>query len=464
MNAISPSPIPEKVLELAKSVNAEGGRAMLVGGCVRDRLMGRPVLDWDVEVYGVQPEKLRELLDLFGRVDAVGEAFTVYKIGADLDVSLPRRERKNGRGHRAFVIQGDPFMSFEEATRRRDFTVNAILEDPLTGEIVDLFGGRADIHRRMLRAVSSETFPEDSLRVLRAAQFAARFNFDIESATVNLCRAIDLADLPHERIWGEMEKLLLGAEQPSIGLRWLRDLGVLDHLFPEIKSLIGVPQEPEWHPEGDVFVHTQLVVDRARERINDLDYPRKVTVMLAALAHDFGKPPTTEFIDGRWRSRGHEDAGIAPTEQFLDVLNIHTLDGYDVRGQVIALVRDHLRPGEWYKKQSEVGDGAFRRLARRCELELLYRVASADSLGRNAPWVPVEKWFDAEAQEWFIRRARELQVDRRPPAKILLGRHLLEMGIKPGPRMGEILNAVYEMQLDGRVTTLDEARAAALKL
>jgi len=267
MNALSPSPIPEKVLELAKSVNAEGGRAMLVGGCVRDRLMGRPVLDWDVEVYGVQPEKLRELLDLFGRVDAVGEAFTVYKIGADLDVSLPRRERKNGRGHRAFVIQGDPFMSFEEATRRRDFTVNAILEDPLSGEIVDLFGGRADIHSRMLRAVSSETFPEDSLRVLRAAQFAARFNFDIEPATVNLCREIDLADLPHERVWGEMEKLLLGAEQPSIGLRWLRDLGVLDHLFPEIKSLIGVPQEPEWHPEGDVFVHTQLVVDRARERI-----------------------------------------------------------------------------------------------------------------------------------------------------------------------------------------------------
>jgi tRNA nucleotidyltransferase (CCA-adding enzyme) len=464
MNAFSPSPIPEKVLELAKSVNAEGGRAMLVGGCVRDRLMGRLVLDWDVEVYGVQPEKLRELLDLFGRVDAVGEAFTVYKIGADLDVSLPRRERKNGRGHRAFVIQGDPFMSFEQATRRRDFTVNAILEDPLTGELVDLFGGREDIQRRILRAVSSETFPEDSLRVLRAAQFAARFNFDIEPATVNLCRAIDLADLPHERVWGEMEKLLLGAEQPSIGLRWLRDLGVLDHLFPEIKSLIGVPQEPEWHPEGDVFVHTQLVVDRARERINDLDYPRKVTVMLAALAHDFGKPPTTEFIEGRWRSRGHEEAGIAPTEQFLDALNIHTLEGYDVRGQVIALVRDHLRPGEWFKKQSEVGDGAFRRLARRCELELLFRVASADSLGRNAPWVPAEKWFDAEAQDWFIRRARELKVDRRPPEKILLGRHLLEMGMKPGPRMGEILNAVYEMQLDGRVTSLDEARAVALKM
>jgi tRNA nucleotidyltransferase (CCA-adding enzyme) len=261
-----------------------------------------------------------------------------------------------------------------------------------------------------------------------------------------------------------MEKLLLGAEQPSIGLRWLRDLGVLDHLFPEIKSLIGVPQEPEWHPEGDVFVHTQLVVDRARERINDLDYPRKVTVMLAALAHDFGKPPTTEFIEGRWRSRGHEEAGIAPTEQFLDALNIHTLEGYDVRGQVIALVRDHLRPGEWFKKQSEVGDGAFRRLARRCELELLFRVASADSLGRNAPWVPAEKWFDAEAQDWFIRRARELKVDRRPPEKILLGRHLLEMGMKPGPRMGEILNAVYEMQLDGRVTSLDEARAVALEM
>jgi tRNA nucleotidyltransferase (CCA-adding enzyme) len=186
--------------------------------------------------------------------------------------------------------------------------------------------------------------------------------------------------------------------------------------------------------------------------------------MLAALAHDFGKPATTEFVDGRLRSRGHEEAGVAPTKSFLARLNIHTFDGFDVRGQVIALVREHLKPGEFFKTRDEVGDGAFRRLARRCELDLLYRVAKADSLGRNAEWVPREKWYTADAQEWFIERARELDVEQRPPAPILLGRHLLEMGLEPGPRIGEITKEIYEMQLDGRVRDLEEAREAAKKI
>jgi len=377
---------------------------------------------------------------------------------------LPRRERKEGRGHRAFVIEGDPLMSFEEAARRRDFTINAILEDPLTGEIIDPFDGRRDLENRLLRAVSRETFVEDSLRVLRAAQFAARFEFGVEPETIELCRSIDLTDLPPERIWGEMEKLLLRARRPSVGLQWLDRLGATAQLFPEVAAMIGVPQEKEWHPEGDCDAHTYLVCDRACDLIDDLDYPRRVTVMLAALCHDFGKPATTEFIDGRIRSRGHEEAGVAPTESFLDRLKIHTLDNYDVRAQVVALVRDHLKPGEFYRKRDEVGDGAFRRLAQKCELDLLYRVARADSLGRNADWVPREKWFDAEAEEWFIRRARELMVEQRPPEKILMGRHLLEMGLKPSPLIGHIVNAVYEMQLDGRVGDLEEAKEAARKM
>ena len=355
-------------------------------------------------------------------------------------------------------------MTIEEATRRRDFTINAILEDPLTGEIIDPFGGQKDIEKAVLKAVSADTFSEDSLRVLRAAQLAARFEFDIDEETVALCRAIDLTDLPAERVWGEVEKLLLRARRPSVGLGWLRKLGAIDQLFPEIGSLIDVPQDPEWHPEGDVFVHTQLVADRARELIEDLPYAKQVTVMLAALAHDFGKPATTEFVDGRLRSRGHEEAGVEPTKHFLDRLNIHTLDGFDVRGQVIALVRDHLKPGEFFKKQDQVGDGAFRRLARKCELDLLYRVARADSLGRNAESVPREKWYTAEAQEWFIQRARELEVEKQPPAPILLGRHLLELGLTPGPRMGEITRAVYEMQLDGRVRSLEDAKDFAKKM
>jgi tRNA nucleotidyltransferase (CCA-adding enzyme) len=456
--------IPDKVLSLAKTVRKEGGRALLVGGCVRDDLMGQPPKDWDVEIYGISPERLRVLLDAFGPVNVVGEAFTVYKLGAHLDVSLPRRERKTGRGHRAFFIEGDPEMSFEEATARRDFTLNAILQDPLTGEIIDPHNGRVDLDRGIIRAVSAETFSDDSLRVLRAAQFAARFEFRVEPETVVLCRAIDLSDLPSERIWGEMEKLLLRAQRPSIGLGWLHALSVLDKLFPEIKALIDVPQDPEWHPEGDVFVHTRLVIDRARELIDDLPYPKQLTVMLAALAHDFGKPATTEFIEGRLRSRGHEEAGVEPTLSFLDRLNLHTLDGYDVRAQVVALVRDHLKPGEYFKKREEVGDGAFRRLARKCELELLYRVAKADSLGRNADWVPREKLYDAAAQDWFIEHARELEVASHAPAPLLLGRHLLEMGLKPGPRIGKITAAVYEMQLDGRVASLEEAKEAARRL
>ena len=454
----------QKVLDLAVAVRDAGGRALLVGGCVRDALMGVAPKDWDLEIYGVAPERLRELLDRFGSVNVVGEAFTVYKLGLDLDVSLPRRERKAGRGHRGFVIEGDPSMSFAEASRRRDFTINAILQDPLTDEIIDPFDGRRDLEQGVLRAVSADTFGEDSLRVLRAAQFAARFEFRVAPETVELCRAIDLSDLPAERIWGELEKLLLRARQPSIGLGWLRALGVLEKLFPEINAMIDVPQDPEWHPEGDVFVHTRLTLDRARELIDELGYPRQVTVMLAALAHDFGKPATTEFIDGRLRSRGHEAAGVAPAESFLTRINIHTIDGYDVRKQVISLVREHLKPGEFFKKRDEVGEGAFRRLARRCEPDLLYRVAKADSLGRNAPWVPREKWYDAEAQEWFIQRARELDVEQRPPEPLLLGRHLLALGVEPGPAVGELTRAVYEMQLDGRVRSVEEAIAEAKRL
>ncbi len=452
------------MLHLARAVRDDGGRAMLVGGCVRDELMGLEPKDWDVEVYGIQPEKLRGILDelvvstgIADEVNVVGEAFAVYKIGDGLDVSIPRRERKSARGHRGFVVEGDPDMSFEEACRRRDFTINAILKDILTDEIVDLFDGQGDLKRKTLRMVDGSTFGEDSLRVLRAAQFAARFEFEIDDATVELCKTIDVTDLPKERIWGELEKLLLQAQRPSIGLKWLYDLGVVKQLFPEMQALVGVPQEPEWHPEGDVDVHTLMVVDEARKLIDDLDHARKVTVMLGALAHDFGKPATTEFIDGRTRSRGHDEAGVDPTLSFLDTIGMFTLNGFDVRKQVVELVRYHLKPGEYYKARTPVGDGAFRRLARKVEADLLYRVAKADSLGRNPDWLPVQKRFGSEAQEWFIEKVRELQIEKKAPEPILMGRHLIELGMTPGTRFKKILDAVYEMQLDGKITSLDEA-------
>ncbi|MGH9820081.1 MAG: CCA tRNA nucleotidyltransferase [Pyrinomonadaceae bacterium] len=454
--------LPVKIVELARSIQGAGGRAMLVGGCVRDELMGIEPKDWDLEVYGIQPEKLRGMLDLLGEVNIVGEAFTVYKIGNDLDVSIPRRERKVSKGHRGFVVEGDPDMSFEEACRRRDFTINAILKDPLNGEIIDPFDGRTDLEQKLLRHVSAETFAEDSLRVLRAAQFTARFEFDIDPETVEICKTINVTDLPKERLWGELEKLLLLSQRPSIGIKWLYDLGVNRQIFPELQLLVGVPQEPEWHPEGDVDVHTMMVVDEARKLIDGLDRPRQVAVMLGSLAHDFGKPLTTEFIDGRTRSRGHDEAGVEPTLSFLNTLGIFTLDGYDVRNQIVQLVRYHLKPGEYYKAKTLVGDGAFRRLARKVEPDLLYRVAKADSLGRNPDWLPKEKWFDSAAQEWFIEKVRELEIEKRAPDPILMGRHLIELGLSPSPKFKEILDAVYELQLDGKITdlngSLDEAR------
>lgn len=456
--------LDEKIVELARAIRSSGGRAMLVGGCVRDELMGIESTEWDIEVYGIEPGKLKEIVSLFGPVNAVGEAFTVYKIGTDIDVSIPRRERKIGRGHKSFLVEGEPKMSFKDACSRRDFTVNAILKDPLTGEIIDPFGGREDIERKLLRHVKAETFVEDSLRVLRAAQFAARLEFEIDAVTVELCKTIDVTDLPKERVWGEIEKLLIKAKRPSIGIKWLYDLGVTKQIFPELEAMVDVPQEPEWHPEGDVDVHTMMVIDEARKLIDHLDRPRQVAVMLGALAHDFGKPTTTEFVDGRMRSRGHDEAGVEPTISFLERLGIFTLDGYDVRNQIIQLVRYHLKPGEYYKAKSPVGDGAFRRLARKVEPDLLYRVAKADSLGRNPEWLPKEKRFDSAAQEWFIEKARELAIEKKAPDPILMGRHLIDLGMKPSPKFSEILNAVYELQLDGKIGNLDEAISAAKRL
>jgi tRNA nucleotidyltransferase (CCA-adding enzyme) len=223
--------------------------------------------------------------------------------------------------------------------------VNAIAWDPLTNEIEDPFNGRADLERRLLRAVDLTTFGDDSLRVLRAVQFAARFEFSLEVETAALCRTIPLDDLPAERIWGEIEKLLLQAERPSIGFALALDLGVIDRVLPEMSPLVGCAQEPEWHPEGDVWVHTLMVIDQARQRNADLDRARLATIMLGAVCHDLGKPATTAFIDGRIRSLDHEQAGVEPTLRLLDRLNVHTMDGFDVREQVVGLVAHHLKPG-----------------------------------------------------------------------------------------------------------------------
>jgi tRNA nucleotidyltransferase (CCA-adding enzyme) len=450
-----PTP-PAQAVQIATAIRDAGGRALIVGGWVRDRLLGRDSKDVDIEVFGVAAERLRTLLESMGRVETVGESFQVFKTG-DIDVSLPRRESKAGRGHKGFLITGDPSMSVPDAARRRDFTINAISWDPLTGEYLDPFDGRADLSRKLLRVVDPATFGDDSLRVLRAVQFAARFDLTLDEQTRTICRGIELDDLPAERVWGEIEKLLF-APRPSIGFALALELGVIDRLFPELRALVGCVQEPEWHPEGDVWVHTLQVIDQARRRIDDLERPQQIAIMLGAVCHDLGKPATTAFLDGRIRSIDHEEQGVAPASAFLDRLNVRSIDGYDVRWQVLGMTAQHLKPGMWFKVKDEVGDGAFRRLAQKVDLELLARLAKADCMGRE-PGV-----FNCEAMDWFLDRARRLGVEHRPPAPILLGRHLLELGMKPGPRVGEILNAVYEQQLDGAVTNLEEGIEAARKL
>ena len=441
---------------IAEAVRARGGRALAVGGFVRDRLLGRGSKDLDLEVFGIPGDELPGLLATLGRVEPVGQAFPVYKLGT-VDVALPRRESKTGHGHKGFTVAGDPWMPFDEAARRRDFTINAIAWDPLTDEYLDPFGGRADLARRLLRVVDPRRFGDDSLRVLRALQFAARFELTIEAASAAICRDIALDDLPAERVWGEFEKLLLVAERPSIGFRLARELGVVDRLLPEMVPLYDCPQDAEWHPEGDVWTHTLMVIDEARRRSEDLDRPRRAMLMLGAVCHDLGKPLTTIHVDGRVKSPGHEAAGVPLATAVLDRLNVHSLDGVDVRAQVLGIVAEHLRPSAFHKAKETVRDGAFRRLAQRVDLELLARFARADCHGRLGT-------FDCSAIDWFIERARALGVEHEAPRPILLGRHLIAMGVAPGPAMGQILAAVYEQQLDGAVTSLPEAEAAARTL
>jgi len=458
--------LPAGLVRLLAVLRAAGGTPYVVGGAVRDFLLGLQAKDFDVEVFGLPAARLEPLLGAHGRVDAVGQAFRVYKLSGvegvegALDVALPRRDSKVGPGHRGIAVEGDPSLSVEEAARRRDFTINAMLFDPATGELLDPWGGRRDLEARLLRAVDARTFGEDPLRALRAVQFAARYELEVDEATAALCAAMPLAELPAERVFGEVEKLLLKARRPSLGLALLKTWGMLPVVAPELLALEATPQDPAWHPEGDVWEHTLQVVDEAASLVDDLaeDRPRQLAVMLGALCHDLGKPPTTKFEDGRIRSRGHEEAGLLPTTSLLDRWSVHTLLGYDLRAQVLALVAHHLKPGQLFDEREKVSDGAIRRLARKCEPDLLYRVAKADCLGRR-PGA-----FEPVAMEWFRERVHQLDVAVRPPEPLLKGRDVIALGIAPGPEIGRVLRAVYERQLDGAIATPEEARAEACRI
>lgn len=435
------------------------GRPRLVGGGVRDALLGLAAKDFDVEVAGVGFEVLQRTLAPFGATDVVGRSFGVIKVrsaatGAEYDFSLPRRESKTGAGHRGFAVSPDPTLSDADAAARRDFTINAIACDPFTGELIDPYDGRRDLAARVLRH-TGPAFVEDPLRVLRAFQLAARFDLTLAPETAELCRSIagSYRELPVERIWGEWDKWATKAVRPSRGLTVLEASGWLPH-FPEIAALRGTPQEPAWHPEGDVFTHTQHCVDAlvGRPEWQASEPGRRRLLLFAVLAHDFGKPATT--IRGekrgamRWLSPGHEPAGGPLAKEFLRRIGAPLELDTPVGALVVHHLVHHHGPDGTYS------DAQVRRLARKlapATIDDLALVMIADSLGRP----PLESPETLVLIDRLKAKAGELAVQAQAPRPIVQGRHLVALGWRPGPGFKPVLDAAFEAQLDGAFT--DEA-------
>ncbi|MFU8848017.1 MAG: CCA tRNA nucleotidyltransferase [Opitutales bacterium] len=425
-------------IKVAELLQSAGGHALLVGGCVRDALLDLPAKDVDMEVYGLEVEAVEAALKAHFRLDTVGRAFGVLIIkGEGIDLALPRRESKTGPKHTDFKVEGDPGMSPEEAASRRDFTINAISCDPLSGKILDPYHGTADLQARCLRHVSA-AFSEDPLRVLRGMQFVARFKLNPEPATIELCRQLNPNNLPAERLWEEWKKLILKGVSISSGLQFLKDCGWLPY-FPELEALVGCEQDPKWHPEGDVWTHTLHCLDAfAAHRTGD-DW-EDLVVGLAVLCHDFGKPDTSYTDEtGRIRSPRHDVEGVPVAQRFLERLTRQK----KIFEQVLPLVEQHMRPLALYRDGA--GDSAVRRLAARVKrVDRLTRVAHADKYGRP----PIQPDGFPEG-EWLLKKAKALAIQDNAPKPILLGRHLIELEVKPGPHFGKILDRAYEAQLDG---------------
>jgi len=422
-------------------------KSYLVGGCVRDWLLGIPNKDFDIEVFGVTYEQLVEALALWGKVDLVGRSFGVVKLttrgGHTFDFTVPRRDSKIAPGHKGFEITFDPDLTPQEAAARRDFTINSIMYDPRHQEVLDFYGGVADLRDRRLRHTSA-AFSEDPLRVLRGMQLAARFDLSPAAETVDLCRSMkpSYRELAVERVREEWFKWAAKSVVPSAGLKFLAATEWLEH-FPEIRALQGTPQDPAWHPEGDVFTHTCHCCDALVKQAawQAADEESRIVYSFAILTHDFGKSQTTERVlrDGEFRiiSPGHEEIGIALAEAFLNGIDVPDA----IVQRVLPLVQNHMA------HLQTITDRSVRRLAKRLEpenIQGLCLVMTADAMGRppKPPQVP-------EVVTGLLAKAAELQVQASAPKPILMGRHLLELGMKPGPEVGVILAEAFDAQLEG---------------
>lgn len=421
---------------IAADVAALGGTVYYVGGAVRDRLTGVECKDIDIEVYGIAPGQLREVLAHHGEVLEKGASFGVLGLRhSDLDVAMPRTERRTGGRHQDFDVSVDPSLSTREASTRRDFTINAMMEDVLTGEVVDHWNGRADLENRVIRCVSPDTFPEDALRVFRAAQFAARLNAQIDEDTLALCREIDVTKISHERIFEELTKALLKADKPSVFFRELRRMDHLKEFFPEVEACAGVEQNPRFHPEGDVFEHTMLVVDCAAALRDRAEWP--LGFMLSALLHDLGKCVATEVQeDGRITAYGHEVQGLPLVERQLRRLTNQT-----------KLIRYVLNQTELHMRPNMLAANLSRKKKTRALFDLsvcpedLILLSRADASGKlDVPY--------NEENERFLRERLEdyRQVMTRP---MVTGQDLLAAGLKPGEQFKTLTARARQLHFAG---------------
>lgn len=445
------------VQAFARAIEAAGGKALLVGGLVRDSLLGiTDSKDYDFEIFGLPMERVQNILSRFGNVKEVGQQFGVLNIQKlDWDVALPRREQKTGEGHKGFSVETDPTMSIEDAARRRDFTINSMSMDPLTGEVIDPLNGIADLRAGILRMSDPQSFGDDPLRALRAAQFAARFDMEVDPETLKVVAAQPLEQLPGERILPEFSKMLLKGQKPSKGIEVLHQANLLRY-FPEIEALQGVPQEPKWHPEGDVYVHTLMVLDEAaKQRTGDPEFD--LPLMFGALAHDFGKPVSTAEIDGKITSRGHEEAGVEPANAFMGRMKAPLA----LTKQVETLVSFHLRPA--ILPNTGGGRKGYRKLGRELDEggvspDLLTAMSKADVLGRTTE---AALRRDVASQDKFLEEYHQHVTSQAtgPGGKLVdsvSGKHLIAKGFKPGPDMGKFLALTRSIEDETAITDPDK--------
>ena len=422
---------------------------------VRDLLLGLAMKDIDIEVHGMPFEELEALLKRFGEVSLVGKSFGVLRYpGLDIDWAVPRIDAAGRKPE----VSIDPFMPIKDAFARRDLTINAMGINAKTGELIDPFGGQQDLESKILRAPNEHFFAEDPLRLFRVMQFISRFGMMPDEALNELCKKMNIKAVSRERIEKEFEKMLLKSKRPSCGIRWLKDIGRLAELLPELAATIGIAQDAEYHPEGDVFEHTMQTLDAAAQLPYENDHI-KLIALYAALCHDLGKVSTSEKQDGRITSIGHAQKSAEYARSMMKRIT----DNKDLIDAVTKLVKYHMAPLQFIDNNASAA--AYKRLANKlaphASLALLIDLAIADKRGRNPESHEPLKEMYADIDE-FRKRAMNAQVLEAVEKPLLYGRDVADI-VEPGPKMGELLKRAYEIQMEEGFTDKEKLKQRLLQ-